>query len=96
MSREHAITAGEARFFAYLSQQGKSWKKARAIQEACAISEGSLHAYIRRFKELGLCEVAPMQPQRYRFSAPTSPEGVAYRDLLTLAAEVIKDEEGQK
>lgn len=96
MSRTHAITAGEARFYAYLSQQGKSWKKARAIQESCSISEGSLHAYIRRFKELGLCEVAPMQPQRYRFSAPTSPEGVAYHDLLKVAAEVIEGEESEK
>ena len=72
MSRIHAITAGEARFYTYLSQQGGAWMKARAIQQSCAISEGSLHAYVKRFVELGLCEVLPMQPKRYRFIAPTS------------------------
>jgi len=95
MSTKHAITAGEARFFAYLIGQERAWSRARVIQEACAISDGSLHSYIRRFRELGLCEVAQMKPERYRFSTPSSPEGQDYLKLLKTAAEVIAYEESQ-
>lgn len=83
------IRVEQVKFFCAMSRKPLAWKTAKELGSECGVCERSITVYLRKYWDLGLCEIGPVCPPRYRFREPSTQDGQQFVALLKQAADVF-------